>query len=169
MDAQKAIADTRKLPPRTALEIRRGVSVLRTRTGIPVVSLHYSANPDRDPEINPDWKKSERKLYSSQGAWDREQEIRDEAGGGELVFADTLITYWNKIVIEDPAWRPMPHWRVEGGFDHGKTNPTAFERCYIDDVGCIYFCGEYYMPGLEVWQHAPVIKQMADIRKVAAC
>jgi hypothetical protein len=39
------------------------------------------------------------------------------------VFADTLITYWKKIVITDPRWRPDPGWRVEGGFDHGKTKP----------------------------------------------
>ena len=41
-------------------------------------------------------------------SWDREMEIVDQAGGGELVFADTLITYWKKIVIEDPRWQPDP-------------------------------------------------------------
>jgi hypothetical protein len=75
--------------------------------------------------IHPEWKQKERKTYSSQAAWDREQEMIDEAGGGELVFADTLLTYWNKIVITDPGWRPSPHWRVEAGFDHGKTNDNA--------------------------------------------
>ena len=65
--------------------------------------LHYSVHPERNPELNPDWKKTERKKYTSQADWDREQDIRDEAGGGELVFASTLIAYWNKIVITDPA------------------------------------------------------------------
>src|SRR5208283_885101 len=115
------------------------------------------------------WKKAQRATYSSQAAWDREQEIVDRAGGGDLVFADVLLTHWKKIVIEDPAWRPDPEWRVEGGFDHGKTNPTAMERSYIDHQGTIVFCGEYCEPGLEVWQHAPMIRQMADIRKMSAC
>ena len=169
MDIDSALKKTKELTPQTRVDIRRGVTVRRTSGGIPVVRLHYSAIPERDPEEHPEWKKQERKLYSSEAAWQREQEIVDEAGGGELVFAETLINHWNKIVITDPAWRPDPRWRVEAGFDHGKTNPTAFERFYVDHEGTLIFCGEYYMPGLEIWQHAPVLKQMADIRKVAAC
>ena len=49
------------------------------------------------------------------------QEIVDEAGGGELVFVDTLVTYWDKIVIPGPAWRPDPEWHFEGGFDQLKS------------------------------------------------
>lgn len=162
----EALAATKALPPRTQVEIRRGLTVRRTAGGIPVIRHHYSADPSRDPERNPEWKAQERQTYTSQAAWDREQEIVDNAGGGELVFADILLTHWKKIVIEDPAWRPHPDWIVEAGFDHGKTNPTALGRCYVDYEGTLYFCGEYYMPGKEVWEHAPVIKSMADIRKV---
>jgi hypothetical protein len=82
------------------------------------------------------------------------------------VLADILITYWKKIVITDPAWRPDPNWVVEAGFDHGKTNATAFERGYLDYDGVIYLCGEYYMPGKEIFEHAPVIRQIADGDKV---
>jgi hypothetical protein len=159
---------SKRLPPQTPVSLRRGVQVKRTSGGIPVVRLHYSAHPERDPETHPEWKKVERKTYTSQAAWDREQEVIDEAGGGELVFADTLVTHWKKIVITNPEWRPDPSWRIEAGFDHGKTNPTAFERCYVDDEGTMYFCGEYYEPGLEVWQHTPNLKRMADIRKISA-
>jgi hypothetical protein len=163
---KEALKTTRQMPPQTPVQIMRGLTVRRTRGGIPVVRLHYTADPNRDPELNPAWKEVERRTYSSQASWDREQEIIDEAGGGELVFADTLVTHWNKIVITDRAWRPDPNWALEGGFDHGRTNPTAFERCYVDYEGTIFFCGEYYMPGREVWEHAPTLKSMADIRKV---
>jgi hypothetical protein len=129
---KEALLKTKGLAPQTPVEVRRGLTVRRTQGGIPVARLHYSVHPERDPELNPEWKASERKLYTSQAAWDREQEIMDEAGGGELVFADTLITHWDKIVITDPKWRPDPDWVVEAGFDHGKTNPTAMGRCYID-------------------------------------
>jgi hypothetical protein len=107
--------------------------------------------PDRDPERNPEWKQKERRKYTSQASWDREQEIVDEAGGGELVFADTLVSHWKKIVITDARWRPDPEWRVEGGFDHGKTNATALLRSYHDFDGTIIFAGEYYQPGREIW------------------
>src|ERR1035438_5580224 len=162
------LEQSKKLAPQTPLNVRRGMQIRRTAGGIPVIRHHYSADPTRDPEINPLWKEHERRSYTSQTAWDREMEIRDEAGGGELVLADTLITYWNKIVITDPARRPDPNLRVEARFDHGRTNATAFERGYVDYEGVIYLCGEYYMPGKEIAEHAPVLRQMADIRKVRA-
>jgi hypothetical protein len=166
---EKAIEEAKTLPPRTKVEIMRGFHVRLKNGGIPVFSLHYTAHPDRDPKRNPQWYATERPKYSSQGAWDREQEVKDYAGGGELVFADTLITHWKKIVISDPKWRPDPEWDCYGGFDHGKTNPTCLGRCYVDFIGNKYLCGEYYMPGLEVWEHAPNLKRMEDVRKIQAC
>jgi hypothetical protein len=165
-DTKTALLKTRELPAQTVVEMMRGVQIRRTRGGIPVVRIHYSADPLRDPEVNPQWKELERRAYTSQAAWDREQEVRDEAGGGELVLADTLVSYWDKIVITDPAWRPDPQWVVEAGFDHGRTNATVLGRGYVDFHGTIYLCGEYYMPGKEIAEHAPALKQMADIRKV---
>jgi hypothetical protein len=164
--ARQALEKSKLLPAQQAVKVRTGVTTRRTSSGIPVTRFHYSAIPARDPEHNPAWKAKERKTYTSQASWDREQEIVDNAGGGELVFADTLITHWKKIVIENPEWRPDERWHVEAGFDHGKTNPTAFERCYVDYEGVIIFCGEYYVPGKEIWQHAPALREMADIRKV---
>lgn len=166
---EDALQKTKLLPPQQKVEIMRGISVRRTKSGIPVTTIHYSADPDRDPEINPEWKLAERKTYSSQGAWNREQEIEDYAGGGELVLADTLISHRKKIVIDDPLWMPDPRWNVLGGFDHGKTNPTALERVYSDFAGALICCGEYYQPGKEIWEHAAAIKQMADVRKIRHC
>jgi len=168
VDVRKIYQASRQTPPQTSFDVLRGLSMRRTKGGVPVWRLHYSAKDERDPRLNPDWRIAERKTYTSQASWDREQEIIDEAGGGELVFADTLVTYWDKIVITDPKWRPDKNWRIEGGFDHGKTNPTALERCYVDDAGTLYFCGEYYMPGREVWEHAPALRDMPDIRKLSA-
>lgn len=169
MDVKKALKKSREATPQTPVEIVRGMTVRRTKGGIPVIKLHYSADPERDPNLNPAWKKTQRALYTSQADWDREQEIMDDAGGGELVFASVLRDHWDKIVITDMRYKPHPTWRCEAGFDHGKTNPTAFERAYVDNDGVIIFCGEYYMPGLEVWQHVPHLKKMDDIRKVSAC
>ena len=165
---EQILEKTKTLPAQSVLAVRKGFSIRRTKGGIPIGRLHYSAHPERDPETHPEWRQEERKTYTSQADWDREQEIIDEAGGGELVFADTLITNWKKIVIDDPRWRPNPNWTVVGGFDHGRTNPTVLLRCYVDYAGNLYFCGEYYMPGQEVWQHAPALSEMPDIRKLRA-
>jgi hypothetical protein len=97
-----ALEKTKALPAQVRADVLRGLTTRRTNGGIPVTRFHYSAIPARDPELHPDWKKKERATYTSQGAWDREQEIVDNAGGGELVFADTLITYRHKIIITQP-------------------------------------------------------------------
>jgi hypothetical protein len=170
MTRAREIADRLKtLPAQTSLEVTHGLTLRKTAKGVNVPRLHYSAHPDRDPELHPEWKTAERKSYPSHAAWDREQEIMDEAGGGEPVFAEVLVKNWDKIVITDPKWRPHPEWRLEGGFDYGKTNPTVLERCYFDHDGVGYFCGEYYMPGLEVAQHAPRLKEMQDIFRMDVC
>jgi len=166
---RQALEQTKRIPPQTPVETMRGLSVRRTKGGIPVLRIHYSCMPERDPERNPGWRPHARKEYTSEASWQREMEIVDNAGGGELVFADTLITYWKKIVITDPGWRPDPSWRVLAGFDHGKTNPTAMVRCYVDYDGTIIFAGEYYQPGKEIWEHVPIIQQMADMQKISAC
>ncbi len=167
--AAKALAETAKLPPQTPVEVRRGVTVRRTTGGIAVFRYHYWCHPERDPELNPEWFREERRAYTSQADWDREQEIRDEAGGGELVFRETLDTYWDKIVITDPNWSPDPDWKLEAGFDHGRASPTAMLRCYADYEGTLYFCGEYYQPGMEIWEHAANLHHMPDLHRLKTC
>ena len=89
----------------------------------------------------------------SQAAWDREQEIVHEAGGGELLFAETLNCYADEIIIRDPKFQISPHWNLIAGFDHGKTNPTAALVAAIDHDGTIYCLREYYQPGLTPSEH----------------
>jgi hypothetical protein len=93
----------------------------RTRSGVEVLRLHYSA----DPERNLNWVSQERQKYSSRAAWDREQEIIHHPGGGELLFAEILNRHADKIIIRDSRFQIPPFWKRIGGFDHGKTNPTA--------------------------------------------
>jgi hypothetical protein len=143
-------------------EVMQGVWERRNNQGIQILRVHYSADPERDPNLNPEWYSRERKKYSSQGVWDREQEIIYEAGGGERLFSHILSKYKHKIVITDPLWRPNPFWRQVGGFDHGKRNPTAGLVVYVDEDGCKYACGEYYMPGLGPRQNAENLRQLPN-------
>src|SRR5947207_3301658 len=129
----------------------KGLSLRHLPDGRPFLRVHYSADPQRGPE----WVEQERKKYSSQGAWDREQEIIHEAGGGERVFAEVFSRWSDKIIITSPQFQPSPYWRWVAGFDHGKANPTAALVGAVDCDGVIYLLGEYYQQGLSPRQHRP--------------
>ena len=149
-----AIARLREVDPQVRLEVIRGVSVRRKENGIPVLAIHYSADPFRDPgtPVVSAWMQQARAEYSSQSGWDREQEMDALAGGGERVFARVLgDQFHDTVIITDPKWMPDPRWDIIGGFDHGKTNATALEKAYIDFQGNVYFCGEYYSYAREGW------------------
>ena len=127
----------------------KGITTRRTKSGITVVRVHYTADPERDSN----WAASHRPTYTSQAAWDQEQEIVHYAGGGELVFAEILNRHADKIIIRDPNFQIPPFWDRIAGFDHGKTNPTAALVVAIDCDGVIYCLSEYYQPGLTPSQH----------------
>jgi hypothetical protein len=119
----------------------------------PIYRVHYSVDPERGQE----WLARERRKYSSQGAWDREQEIIHEAGGGERLFAEVLAKWEDKILIDprESGFQPSPYWKRISGFDHGKANPTAALVGCVDYDGVLYILGEYYQPGLSPRQHRP--------------
>lgn len=56
----------------------------RTKSGIPVLRLHYSANP----RCTPEWAAKERSKYTSQAYWDLEMEIKYEAMSGQRVYPE---------------------------------------------------------------------------------
>jgi hypothetical protein len=141
------------------LELIRGIFKKRTPQGM-VMRVHYSADPERDPALNPAWRERERKKYSSQGAWDREQEVVHEAGGGERVFAEVFSRWSDKIIVDGARFQPSPYWRRIGGFDHGKANPTAALVGYVDFDGVVYLTGEYYQPGRSPKEHRPKLMEL---------
>lgn len=144
-----------------ARQLVRGVVVKQIDQGL-VFRVHYSADPERDPAKNPAWAENERKKYNSQHAWDREQEIVHEAGGGQRLFAEVLSKWEEKILIDpqESGFQPSPHWKKIGGFDHGKANPTAALIAAMDQDGMLYILGEYYQPGLSPKQHRPQLKML---------
>jgi hypothetical protein len=141
---------------RSTKHLAHGMVQRRTRQGTAVMRIHYSADPERGPE----WVAQERKKYSSQGAWDREQEIIHEAGGGERVFAEVFSQWSDKIIIDSADFQPSPHFKRVGGFDHGKANPTAALVGCVDFDGVIYLTGEYYQPELSPRQHCPNLEKL---------
>ena len=129
-------------------ELVKGLMEKRTPQGTCVLIAHYSADPERATR---EWKERERRKYTSEAAWRREQEIEFSAGGGERIFADILRQYGDKIIIdpETSGFQPSPEWDLLGGFDFAKANPTAALIATIDYDGNIFLLCEYYAAGLK--------------------
>lgn len=159
---QEALEKTRSLAPQTKVEVLKGLTVRRMASGTPILRLHYSADPDKDPATKKGaaWVKQAKADTTSRARWDREQEIIHNAGGGERVFAEVLTDFAHKIIISDPSWLPNPYWKKLGGFDHGKTNPTAAVVAYVDFDGTIYIAAEYYQPGKLIFENVPELKKL---------
>jgi hypothetical protein len=175
---EKALIELDAVDAQTTVEVARGVELRRKASGILVATLHYSADPRRDPETpeGAAWVKKQRADYPTQGDWDREQEIDDLAGGGELMLNPLLSKFKDLIVITDQNWMPDPRWDCVEGFDHGASNPTALEKMYIDFNGDRYLCGEYYNwrrdhkghdPGWsnEIRDNAPYLLALHNLKK----
>ena len=162
----KARKDLDGVPAQTRIEVARGVHVRRKKNGLTVMSLHYSAVPERDPttEEGRKWYEREHRKYSSESRWKKEQEIDANATGGENVFGKMLADYWDQIVITDPKWYPDGRYDVVGGFDHGAANATCLLKAYVEreeyDLGTgkkkaptIIFAGEYYEYRRDEWEN----------------
>lgn len=126
----------------------RGVKHYTSDAGFHCIRVHYTADPDKDPQRNgaafeanavrgyPGGKRS--------SAWRQEMDIDWESAGGELVFPQ-LSDYEERIII-NPF--PIPEsWDVYGSFDYGHRNPSSFHLYAIDHDGNIYAVWEYYMAG----------------------
>jgi hypothetical protein len=176
---QDAIKKLDSMRPQERVEVARGFQIRRKRNGVAVLSLHYSAIPERDPATDEGkkWFKRERKLASSASAWNREQEIDAYAKGGEAVFAKILSDFYDVIVISDPNWYPKPEWDVVGGLDHGKRNATCFLKAYVDRTTTydwitkrpypptLYVCGEFYSMQRDGWDNT-VRQNVAEMKKM---
>ncbi|HEY1808838.1 MAG TPA: hypothetical protein VGG42_09765 [Acidobacteriaceae bacterium] len=173
---EAALRRLNSMDAQARIEVIPGVQLRRKENGIPVLTIHYSADPDRNPATptGAAWFETARAEQSSQSAWDREQEIQPLAGGGERVFGRVLGQFHDAVVITREDWFPDPRWDVVAGFDHGKTNATALLKCYVDFTGNLYFAGEYYSMARKNWandvaMNAPEMLKMPDLNKMRWC
>lgn len=178
------------LPAQTRIEVIRGVTVRRKKNGLTVMSLHYSAIPERDP-LTPEgakWYERESSGYASRSMWKKEQEMDAYAMGGEAVFGSILGNdkLYEVVVISDPNWYPGPPYMaanpdVVAGFDHGVTNATCLLKGYVpkktfdpktgvENPVELYMAGEFYRYRSDEWQNnvdenVKVMKKMEDIER----
>jgi hypothetical protein len=187
---QAALAELNGVPAQTRIEVIRGVTVRRKKNGLTVMSLHYSAVPERDPETfaGEKWYAENSSRYSSMARWKKEQEMDPYATGGEAVFGSVLgnPALYEIVVISDPHWYPGPPYMaanpdVVAGFDHGVTNATCLLKGYVPKKSFdpktgrekpleLYVAGEFYRYRSDEWQNnvdenVKVMKKMPDMER----
>lgn len=133
----------------------RGTYLSHTSKGIPVLWIHYEADPNRDAA----WEAAERPNYPYESDWEREQNMRFNAGGGELVLAPFLRARQGEILITEP-YKANPQSNFYAGFDWGEANPTSFHVYEVNRQGGITAVLEHYMADASPGLHGEIIKGM---------
>lgn len=138
-----------------------------TTTGIRVMKLHYTADPDKDPGRNGmEWFQSAIKTYPGGVAgydWQSEMEINFTQKRGYHVWPNFLDM--QKQVTCSPFDVP-PHWPIWAGYDYGHTNPFAFIAVAFDGVDYAYQIDEIHLRGKSVWEQAKLIKERPYFNRI---
>lgn len=126
-------------------EMIRGFKVKTNAQGVKIAQLHYSADPDKDPETEQGkiWFTKSSNLYPggiNSPTWRREMEIDPKAGAGERVFPDFFEK--EKDIVCDPI-TPDHTYSLYGGFDWGTRNAVSFHVYAFGMDGSITAIWEY--------------------------
>lgn len=126
----------------------RGVQEWDLAYGGHVLRVHYSADPEKDPERDgKEWYKNETSKVAggAQGSqWLQEMEIDFAAYSGQLVYED----FGEAHIVQpfDLSDHAGPYWRA---MDYGVRNPSAcLWFTELDDT--YYLIREFYQAGLKV-------------------
>lgn len=143
-------------------ELPKGMRSWETRDGIVCLEVHYTSDPDKDPDRDGEnWLSESVKGYPGgmrSSGWRREMEIDWDIMGGEAVFP-FLLDIDSKIFIprlsDDTVNNEL---ELYGGFDYGTRNPSAFIVWGADKHGSLYAVWEYYQAGSTYTETSKVIK-----------
>ena len=127
---------------------------------IPVLRVHYSADPDKRPGtvLGERWREGALQRYPGglrSPRWRQEMEIEYRAFGGLKVFPDWELWAQGPFVVK-PF---LPHgYKLYGSYDHGWVNPAAFHVHGIGPDGHKVTLWECYADRLPVQTIAKIIK-----------
>ena len=132
----------------------RGMARFKSTSGVSTMRVHYTADPDKDPqtETGSAWLQSALEGYPGGMAgveWQQHMEINPMARSGERV-----LPFWHEIaprVVIDPI--PVEQqlgWRYDSGLDWGARNKSVWQVFGNDYHGNRYMVYELAVPGNEV-------------------
>lgn len=142
------------------MEPCKGVKLTKNSSGHTVLWLHYSADPNKDPdtETGRKWVEEEKRQIMADvnpQRWRAEYEMDFNAGVGDLVFPtfarDKARILFDKIKLDDT-------FIYYGGLDWGTKNKTAFVIVAEDTAGRFYTVFE------KSWRMAPPVEVAQDIK-----
>lgn len=133
--------------------IIRGFAEFESESGVQALRIHYTADPDKDPEREGGaWYDSSLKGYPggySGHRWQQHMEINPQARSGE-----PCIPHWDNIqfsVIESAKkWTDYQTWPLFSGLDYGARNNTAWLVFALDNDGVLHLVHELALPAKEV-------------------
>lgn len=112
-----------------------------------VAMLHYSADPDKDPDRNgAEWYENERK-GTLKSTWLKEYEIDFTTKSGKLIFGPEFCDFDPKIHFINSFELPEPY-ELLLSLDFGQRNPTAALVGVWTEKNQLYIIDEYYKPAL---------------------
>lgn len=136
--------------------LQRGMSEFRTPEGVYGLRIHYTADPDKDPEtpIGAAWKRGQLETGAYMGGekgwrWQQHMEINPQSRAGQVVlpkFRDGE----DRIVIAPKRFGAMWNWSFDSGLDWGVRNQAVWLVFGMDPHGYRYLCHEISVPGGEI-------------------
>jgi len=134
----------------------RGLARFRTINGVYGIRVHYSADPEKDPEtqLGAAWKRGQLESGAYPGGeegfrWQQHMEINPLARSGTL-----CLPSWrgaeSRVVIPDLSPRDTFGWSFDAGLDWGVLNRAVFLLFGMRPDGRRFLLWEFSQPGDEI-------------------
>lgn len=135
-------------------EVIKGMKFWKNpKNKFPILMLHYSADPDKDPATRKglDWYNNE-KIGTSKDQWDKEYEISFNSKSGKLIYGTDFCDYNPSIGYDNPHWIEPYEWaepcELIIALDFGQRNPNAALIGVWTKNEELLIVDEYYEPAL---------------------
>jgi len=129
-------------------EVIKGLKVWKNpKNRFTVAMLHYSSDPDKDPDRNgKEWYEKE-KLGTLKATWLKEYEIDFSTKSGKLIFGSEFCDFNPSIHYINSFELPEPY-ELLLSLDFGQRNPTAGLVGAWTTDSVLYIIDEYYKPAI---------------------
>lgn len=112
-----------------------------------IFMLHYTADPDKDPDRQGKTWYDNEKLGTLKATWEKEYEIDFSTKSGKLIFGPEFCDFDKNIHLINSFELPEPY-ELLLSLDFGQRNPTCgLVGAFMPD-NTLYIIDEYYQPGV---------------------
>jgi len=152
-----------------AEDIQKGVARYTTKDGVRTMRLHYSADPDKDPDTTKGHEWLARQLRGYAGGmngvrWRREMEIDWSIHGTERVWPEFVSKMEPRITCE--PFDVPEHWPIWCGYDYGSVNPFAWVAIAWESEDLCYLIDEIYHRKTPLHEQARLIRSRPYFERI---